>query len=758
MENPDPEQSLGDGATFAGRARPQRSDVSFGDERTLGDGLSGQDTIIDDIEVVDLDARYAFEATLGQGGMGAVMLATDTRLGRKVAIKRILGEAAANRMAVQRFLTEAKAIAALNHPNVVQIYDYGRAADGPFLIMEFVDGGSLLDRCQAGALPLEEVVDLACQLCDGLAKAHDLGIIHRDIKPANVLLTKDGIPKLTDFGLAKAQAGDHGQTMTGAVLGTPDFMPPEQRRDAGLVDHRSDLWSLAATIYQMVTGRSPKIIRFKDVPESIQDVLGKALEDDKEARHQSAREFRDALKASLQAASGGVRPSSSGTAPPSAERQEGQCSACDAVNADLSRKFCRKCGGPLRIACLQCDTQMPVWDTICGECGGNQPQLLAAMRAALDQKRAAAEQRLGALAFADAIALAEDIAASIAPQVADLAEWGRSFARTAAEERDRQLAAATDKLREATAHATAGDYPSAIHALETIPEPLRHGEASRLLAECRSRHGYSTQLIEAIAARVKRKDIEGLLPIVERAVELRGDRADLAKIRQQLTARRDARLARAKAAFAAGDARAAAAALAGAVAEDFGDSKDLLEQVRAAARLEEQLAAVVKDAKADGVVNEQEAAAIHGLGLQYLMLSPFNEKVRALVQQCERMVPPKTAREQVNRLVKQRSGEEWLACPLCQTKVKAKNLVKHVDKTHAGEATRPLRPGGDAPQAVAATPRPSAPPPRVSPRGDASPPVAAGSGSGWGQKTCPHCGTQSYSLYAKGKCPSCGYA
>ena len=144
------EKSLGNDATFAGRVKQPVSsrDVSIGDERTLGDGLSGQDTVSGDIEIVDLESRYTMEGTLGQGGMGAVLLATDTRLGRKVAIKRILGEAAGNRMAVQRFLTEAKSIAAINHPNIVQIYDYGQAKDGPFLIMEFVDGGSLLDRCR----------------------------------------------------------------------------------------------------------------------------------------------------------------------------------------------------------------------------------------------------------------------------------------------------------------------------------------------------------------------------------------------------------------------------------------------------------------------------------------------------------------------------------------------------------------------------------------------------------------------------------
>jgi serine/threonine protein kinase len=160
----------------------------------------------------------------------------------------------------------------------VQIYDYGRAKDGPFLIMEYVDGSSLLDRCRDGALPLEEAIDLTCQLCDGLAKAHDQGIVHRDIKPANVLLTTDSVPKLTDFGLAKAEASGHQMTMTGAVLGMPNFMPPEQRRDAAEVDARSDLWSLAATLYQMVTGRSPKIIRFDLLPESLTSVLGKALE------------------------------------------------------------------------------------------------------------------------------------------------------------------------------------------------------------------------------------------------------------------------------------------------------------------------------------------------------------------------------------------------------------------------------------------------------------------------------------------------
>jgi formylglycine-generating enzyme required for sulfatase activity/predicted Ser/Thr protein kinase len=547
--------------------------VSLGDERTLGDGLSGQDTVIGDIEVVDLEARYRVEGTLGKGGMGAVLLATDTRLDRKVAIKRILGEAAGNRMAVQRFLTEAKSIAALNHPNIVQIYDYGRAKDGPFLIMEFVDGGSLLDRCRDGAMPLEDAVDLACQLCDGLAKAHDLGIIHRDIKPANVLLTKDGIPKLTDFGLAKAQAGDHGQTMTGAVLGTPDFMPPEQRQDASLVDARSDLWSLGATVYQMATGRSPKIIRFDLLPAELTKVLGKALEDAKDDRYQSARELRDALRATSRIAS----PPISALPATAGELAEGQCSACGTINTDASRKFCKKCAASLRAACLQCDTQIPVWDRICGECGGNQPNLTV-----------------------------------VAMQMA-----------------------------EARKHLSAFDYASAIHAIELIPEPLRSMEAVQLLGEIRSREEESGRLIKEVAARVKRKEIDGLLRLVERAAMLRGDRTDLAKIQQQLTERRDLRLARGRAAMEAGDVKAAAAALSGADAEDLGlEGGRLLEQVRQAVELEGQLAMVVRDAKADGVVNPSEAAEIRRVGMAYLEVNPRSEKARSLVAQSERLITP----------------------------------------------------------------------------------------------------------------------
>ena len=200
-EQQDPaEQSIGDGATMGGDTAAH----SLGDQSTFGDANVDDELVDDGMEIVDLSTRYTEEGVLGKGGFGEVMLATDTRLGRKVAIKRIQGKAARSKTAVARFLTEAKSMAELNHPNIVQIHDYGRSADGPFLIMECVQGGSLLEKCKAGPIELDEAVSIFGQLCDGLAKAHAANIIHRDIKPANVLMTEDGVPKLTDFEIGRA--------------------------------------------------------------------------------------------------------------------------------------------------------------------------------------------------------------------------------------------------------------------------------------------------------------------------------------------------------------------------------------------------------------------------------------------------------------------------------------------------------------------------------------------------------------------------
>jgi len=530
VKNSDP-QSLGDEKTFAGGGL-RSSPKSLGDEMTLGGGGEQDDTLDDGMEIVDLSARYKIEGTLGKGGMGEVLLATDTRLDRKVAIKRILGEAARSRTAVNRFLTEAKSIAALNHPNIVQIYDYGRATDGPFLIMEYVDGISLLDKCRGNPLPLEEAVELTCQLCDGLGKAHDAGIIHRDIKPANVLLTKDGTPKLTDFGLAKAETADTGMTMAGAIIGTLDFMPPEQRRDAALTDNRSDLWSLAATLYQLVTGKSPKIIKFNDVPQSLQDVLGKALEDAKEDRYQSAREFKEALRKSLR-----------DSGPDISDLGQGQCPHCGTKN-DSTRKFCRNCAKSLEVACLSCDASMPMWEEVCGSCGSKQAPLIDKQRAAMQAQRSSAEKLFEANDFDKAVQIATALRDEPDLRLHQQKSWAEQFIKEVEDHRHQHLERMSALLSEALRHEKAFDYSSAIQTLEQVPELLHKGNIPQhtitvyaVLKRVRDNQTESQRLDKLIRQRVESRQVNGLQAEVDKLLVLHPDRKDLQKLKKQLTER-----------------------------------------------------------------------------------------------------------------------------------------------------------------------------------------------------------------------------
>ena len=394
---------------------------------------------------------------------------------------------------------------------------------GRFIIIEYVDGINLQDRCRDGALPLEEAVDLTCQLCDGLSRAHDQGIVHRDIKPANVLLTKNGVPKLTDFGLAKADATDHQMTVAGAVLGTPDFMPPEQRRDAAEVDARSDLWSLAATLYQMVTGRSPKIIRFRDVPDELEDILGKALEESKDDRFQTIKEFRDALKSSLTTDSASSKPIQvAGTL------AEGQCKACGTVTNDLNKKFCRnpECGASLRVVCLKCEVQIPVWDGICGECGGNQKQIFSQKQADFDKACQHAEELAAEFQFESSKAALKpwlgldqrfDDIKSKAASLLSVTETAESQAR---EHRDSHVS-------EARLHFSAKDYDSVIATLALIPSRMATNESGQLLTNARACAQERQVLLEQIKSSLKVKSYSGLLAKVQRALELTDGRSDL---------------------------------------------------------------------------------------------------------------------------------------------------------------------------------------------------------------------------------------
>ncbi|MHC4599847.1 MAG: serine/threonine protein kinase, partial [Planctomycetota bacterium] len=198
------------------------------------------------------------EKKLGQGGMGAVYQGTQLSLGREVAIKVISEAYMTNEQAVARFEREARSVAQLNHPNIVQVYDLGRTSEGQYyIIMEFVEGRSLSEFLKTkGAFPERECLTMIRQAAKGLQAAAEKQIIHRDIKPDNLMVTVKGVVKVADFGLAKDTGSASQLTATGHVMGTPAYIAPEQG-DGRVADHRSDIYSLGATLFAMLTGEMP---------------------------------------------------------------------------------------------------------------------------------------------------------------------------------------------------------------------------------------------------------------------------------------------------------------------------------------------------------------------------------------------------------------------------------------------------------------------------------------------------------------------
>jgi hypothetical protein len=201
---------------------------------------------------------YEVLGVLGRGGMGVVYKARQARLNRLVALKMILAGAHAGEQELARFRTEAEAVARRQHPNVVQIHEVGEHQGLPFFSLEFCPGGSLDRKVRGTPQPPREAARLAELLARAMDVAHQAGIVHRDLKPANVLLAADGTPRITDFGLAKKLDEAVGQTASGAVMGTPSYMAPEQARgETGRVGPAADVYALGALLYELLTGRPP---------------------------------------------------------------------------------------------------------------------------------------------------------------------------------------------------------------------------------------------------------------------------------------------------------------------------------------------------------------------------------------------------------------------------------------------------------------------------------------------------------------------
>jgi len=260
---------------------------------------------------------------LGSGGMGEVWKGQDTRSGREVAIKVLSPEAVSDSDRMRRFAMEANATSALDHPNILAVYEVGQSEAGPYIVTEYVDGETVRSLLMSGPLPLARALDIAAQAAEGVANAHGAGVIHRDLKPENLMVRRDGSVKILDFGLAKLlRPGEsssgiavEGLTAAGMVIGTAGYLSPEQLR-GDKASERSDVFALGVVLYEMATGENPfrrnnavdtftAILRddpppldprLGPVPVELPLALGKALAKKAEERYPSARELAADLR------------------------------------------------------------------------------------------------------------------------------------------------------------------------------------------------------------------------------------------------------------------------------------------------------------------------------------------------------------------------------------------------------------------------------------------------------------------------------
>jgi large subunit ribosomal protein L7/L12 len=352
-----------------------------------------------------------------------------------------------------------------------------------------------------------------------------------------------------------------------------------------------------------------------------------ALKTNPDARYQTAREFKEALQVTTGTVPQPIRK-------PAAELGAGECPECHIPN-ESSRKFCSECAAPLRVSCLKCEAEIPVWDKVCGECGGKQSELAAAKLEEFASRRAEAEDCRRSYLFEEAIRIGRTLAEVDDERIAEHVPWAAEFVTSTEADWKRARESAEQHFEEAQTHRAAFDYQSAIHTLHSVPDAMRTSGMSDYLNRLESDQAESEELIATISDRVKRRDLKGLLEQVERAVALRGDRADLDKLAGQLREREEKRQRdKTTRLFDSGDAKGALAMLRSVPSEKLSsDDKKFLRRLEEIVSAEVELRALLKESKAGGVLAPKEVVALWKATNDYLQLNPHHEQIAGLQQQ-----------------------------------------------------------------------------------------------------------------------------
>jgi serine/threonine protein kinase len=450
------------------------------------------------------DGKYRIIDRIGKGGMGVVYHARDVHLDRDVAIKRIISDEIGDELGLQRFMREARAIARLSHPNIVSIYTLDRDEAGPFIVMEHIRGKDAATLvAETGAIDTDKALGIIQGVGEALAFAHRNGIYHRDVKPSNILIDEEGTPKLLDFGLAK-MGRDAQLSQTGMGMGTLTYVAPEQLDDASSIDQRADIYSLAKTLYHLLTGERPDAPDLERLTDDIRVPLRKAMQAKPERRHFAVKEFLDELAEGSRSALSTV--TSIGTPHTDATASVYgaiPCPSCAVVNS-FNARFCRACGTALRAPCPRCNHREVAGAQHCSNCGLDFEASHTAT-ALLDSAREKLEQGRFREAINDAdhgIRLGHNVdalrqlriqAARLQSDVEDIIEP----ARTAAKSGD--LTRAHDLIERAFANAPDAIRPALEPTRAAIAKANADRTAKAALAEARKLEA-NGRLFEALQA------------------------------------------------------------------------------------------------------------------------------------------------------------------------------------------------------------------------------------------------------------------